>query len=157
MRRGEPPAIVVVAGLDEHARDLAPRLRAIDRIECEAMGRSAAQALRHGVIASARVWTALIDDVPQAMFGVVVGSAAEGEAIAWFLGSDRVGEAARCLIGRGPRIIAAMHEHGRVLRNFVSAENRPAIRLLEHWGFAVDADRIAVRGVAFRRFKRENK
>jgi hypothetical protein len=135
---------------------LAPRLRRIDRIECEAMGRTGEQALRHGLVASVQTWTALIDGEPEAMFGVVVACAASGEAIPWFLGGALVASHARALIGLGPEILAAMHRHGRCLCNFVSCDNRAAIRLLEHWGFFVEPEPIAVRGIAFRRFIREN-
>jgi hypothetical protein len=50
-----------------------------------------------------------------------------------------------------------MHRHGRRLCNFVSSENRQAIRLLEHWGFTVEQDHVVMREVAFRRFIREIK
>lgn len=145
----------LVPGSVNHVPVLASRLRCIDRIECEAMGRSAGQALHHGLLASARTWTALIGDEPHAMFGVVVESAATGDAIPWFLGSDQVARHARALIARGPAILDAMHGHGRRLRNFVSSDNRQAIRLLERWGFTVEHEPVVVRTVAFRRFIRE--
>jgi hypothetical protein len=91
------------------------------------------------------------------MFGVVVESAASGDAIPWFLGSDQVACHARALIAMGPVIVGAMHAHGRRLRNFVSSENRQAIRLLEHWGFTVEQDQVVIRNVAFRPFIREIK
>ncbi len=138
-----------------HIADLAGRLRAIDRAECAAMGRTGAQALRHGLLASARAWTALIDGEPHAMFGVVVESAATGDAIPWFLGSDKVARHGRLLIRLGPVILARMHRHGRALRNFVSCDNRQAIRLLELWGFFVEPEPVIVRQAAFRRFIRE--
>jgi GNAT superfamily N-acetyltransferase len=141
----------------EHVSILAKRLRPIDRIECEAMGRSAEEALRHGLFASARTWSALIGDEPHAMFGVVVESVASGHAIPWFLGSDQVARHARLLIARGPAILTAMHRHGSRLCNFVSSENRQAIRLLEHWGFTVEHELVVMRNVAFRRFIREIK
>jgi hypothetical protein len=132
-------------------------MRPIDRLECEAMGRSAEQALHHGLAASARTWTALIGDEPHAMFGVVVESVAGGCAIPWFLGSDQVGRHARLLIAQGPAILTAMHRHGRILCNFVSSDNRQAIRLLEHWGFTIEQELVVTRAVAFRRFIREIK
>ncbi len=150
-------AIRLVPADAAHVIDLAPRLRPVDRIECAAMGHSAGQALRHGLLVSAQVWTALEGDRPTAMFGVVAGSAAGGDAIPWFLGSDHVSRHARTLITQGPTIVAAMHRHGRRLCNFVSSENRQAIRLLEHWGFTVEQDHVVMREVAFRRFIREIK
>jgi GNAT superfamily N-acetyltransferase len=148
-------SIRLVPGDHTHVDALARRLRPIDRIECEAMGRSASQALRHGLAVSAQVWTALVDGEPHAMFGVVVESAAGGDAVPWFLGSDLVARHGRALIAQGPAILAAMHRHGIRLRNFVSSENRAAIRLLEHWGFTVEQELVVMRGIAFRRFIRE--
>ena len=145
----------LVPGLGEHVSELAQRLRAIDRLECEAMGHSAQSALRHGLASGARTWTAMIGDEVHAMFGVVVAPGAEGVGIPWFLGSDQVARHARLLIAQGPAILAEMHGHARSLCNFVSAENRQAIRLLEHWGFTVEPALVIVRAVGFHRFIRE--
>jgi len=148
-------SVCLVPGHHDHVSSLARRLRAIDRIECAAMGRTASQALYHGLAASAQTWTAMIDDAPHAMFGVVVENAASGDAIPWFLGSDRVGRHGRALIEHGPVVIGTMHRHGARLRNFVSSDNRQAIRLLERWGFTVEHEPVVMRSVAFRRFIRE--
>jgi len=150
-------AVRLVPARAEHVPDLAKRMRAIDRLECEAMGLCAESALRRGLATSARTWTALSGNEVQAMFGVIVVSAADGDGIAWFLGSDQVGRHARLMIAGGPAVLAEMHRYARCLRNFVSAENRQAIRLLEHWGFTVEQRLVVVRSVAFRRFIRETK
>ncbi|WP_428333242.1 hypothetical protein [Novosphingobium sp.] len=150
-------ALCVVPGHESHVAGLAKRLRAIDRMECEAMGRSAGRALCHGLAASAQVWTVMVGGEPHAMFGVVVESAAGGDAIPWFLGSDLVARHGRAMIELGPAVISAMHGHGARLRNFVSSDNRQAIRLLERWGFSVEHEQVVMRGVAFRRFIRESK
>ena len=145
----------LVPGLAEHVPELAQRMRAIDRRECEAMGHSAQSALRHGLATGARTWTAMIGGDVHAMFGVVVAPSADSEGIPWFLGSDEVARHARLLIAQGPAILAEMHGHARSLRNFVSAENRQAIRLLEHWGFTVEPALVVMRSVVFHRFIRE--
>jgi len=151
----------LVPGAIEHVPDLARRLRTIDRIECRAMGHTPEQALLQGLATSVKTWTALIGDEPHAMFGVVVASAEDydgiGWGIPWFLGSDRVPHHARQLIAQGPAIVAEMHRHADRLCNFVSSDNRQAIRLLEHWGFTVEAELVVTRAVAFRRFIREIK
>lgn len=150
-----PTAIRLVPAAPHHIDPLAARLRAIDRIECAAMGLTAAEALARGIAFSAQSWTALIDGQPQAMFGVVVECARSGAAVPWFLGSDEVAAHGAALVRLGPAIVRAMHRHGRTLRNYVSAENTRAIRLLTHWGFVVLPEPIAVRGVPFRLFIRE--
>jgi len=158
---GENAMVRLVPATADHVPQLAQRLRPIDRIECHAMGHTAAQALYHGLAAGARTWTALIGDEPHAMFGVVgepvAGDPGAASAIPWFLGSDQVARQARLLIAHGPVILAAMHCHGRRLCNFVSSDNRQAIRLLEHWGFTVEQELVVSRSVAFRRFIREIK
>jgi hypothetical protein len=155
MRSRAKSAIHLVPAHRDHVSRLATRLRPIDRIECLAMGREPGQALDHGLAASARAWTALCEGEPHAMFGVVVESVAAGNAIPWFLGSSIVAQHGRALVEQGPVIIAAMHRHGARLRNFVSSDNRQAIRLLEHWGFTVEHEPFFLRSVAFRRFIRE--
>jgi hypothetical protein len=151
----------LVPGTIEHVPDLAQRLRTIDRIECGAMGHTPEQALRHGLATGARTWTALIGDEPHAMFGVVVAPAARNDGVVcgipWFLGSDVVPRHARLLIAQGPAILADMHRYAGRLCNFVSSDNRQAIRLLEHWGFTVEQELVVTRAVAFRRFIREIK
>jgi hypothetical protein len=155
MKRSAMSAILLVPGHRDHVLRLAPRLRAIDRIECRAMGREPEQALYHGLAASARTWTALCEGEPHAMFGVVVESVAGRDAIPWFLGSSIVAQHGRALVEQGPAILQAMHRHGARLRNFVSSDNRQAIRLLERWGFTVEHEPVVMRSVAFRRFIRE--
>lgn len=155
MTRMNPSSVCLVPGHHGHVSSLALRLRPIDHIECEAMGRTANQALHHGLAASAQTWTALVDGEPHAMFGVVVESVAGGDAVPWFLGSGLVARHGRALIEQGPAMITVMHRHGARLRNFVSSDNRQAIRLLEHWGFTVENEPVVMRSVAFRRFIRE--
>lgn len=147
--------IRLVPGALDHVPLLAERLRAIDRIECAAMGLTGAEALTRGVLTSAVCWTALVDGEPQAMFGVVIECAAGGDGVPWFLGSDCVAAHGRALLRQGPGLIAAMHRHARTLRNYVSADNAQAIGLLEHWGFSVATAPILIRGLPFRRFIRE--
>lgn len=127
-------------------------MREIDRRESEAMGRTPKQALRLGLLTSEKVWTALVDGLPEAMFGVVVESLLTGEATPWFLGTDEVYRHKRELLLIGPGMIAAMRDSRR-LSNWVSADNGEAIRLLLRWGFTVGEDKTDVRGVPFLKFE----
>jgi ribosomal protein S18 acetylase RimI-like enzyme len=145
----------IVPAAYSHVNRLARDMRAIDRAECLAMGRTPKQALRHGIMASAWVRTALVDGEPQAMFGVVVESAMTGDGIPWFLGTDAVFRHGRDLIRMGPAILRDMGDSSRMLRNLVSADNAKAIRLLKRWGFTVDPEHVRVGGLPFRRFEME--
>lgn len=138
----------------KHIGRIARNIREIDRIECEAFGRTPKEALRHGLMNSAKVWTALVDDQPEAMFGVVVESVLTGDAVPWFLGTDEVYRHGRELLMWGPGLIERLRDSTLALRNLVSAENRQAIRLLRRWGFAVGKEIVNVRGVDFLPFEK---
>lgn len=118
------------------------------------MGRSAKQALRSALATSSKAWTALVDDKPEAMFGVVVESVIEGTAIPWFLGTDEVYRHGRALLMWGPGLIDRLCDSRMTLRNLVSAENTKAIRLLRRWGFTVAEEELIVRGVPFLYFEK---
>ncbi|MFD2780186.1 hypothetical protein ACFS32_02575 [Novosphingobium pokkalii] len=91
--------VVIVPAQARHVGFLARRMRAIDQIECRAMGREPKAALRHGLMASTRCWTALVDGQPHAMFGVVVESALTGRGCPGFWAPTRCGAmGARCCV-----------------------------------------------------------
>lgn len=137
-----------------HVARIANRMRATDRAECAAMGRTPRQSLRLGLLTSEKVWTATVDGLPEAMFGVVVDSVLSSEGTVWFLGTDEVYRHARELLTWGPGLVARLHDSSSVLRNVVSSDNTSAIRLLGRWGFTVDEEEVIVRGVPFRRFEK---
>jgi hypothetical protein len=130
-------------------------MRTIDRIECEAFGRSGKESLRLGLKASSIAITALRDGRPEAMFGVVPVNAIEGVGRAWFLSTDAALACARDLMERGPAVIAVLHARFRRLENMVSSDNHRAIRMLGRWGFEVEDETMMVSGVEFRPFWRE--
>ena len=130
-------------------------MREADAQECLAWGRSPKQALRIGLRASVLSFTALQVGKPIAMFGVTPINAIEGQGRAWFLGTDAILGCARDLLTVGPAVIEAMHRRFRRLENWVSTDNRRAIRLLGRWGFELGDDTMTVRGVEFRPFWKE--
>ena len=135
-----------------HARHIGPiaaAMRAIDRQECAAMGRTPKQALRLGLATSTRAMTARVDGVPHAMFGAVTTSALSGEAVLWMLGSDAVYRHGRELLAWGPSIIAQLCDSSCRASNLVSCGNTRAIRLLRRWGFAVGPQVVTSGGVDF--------
>ncbi|MAO03569.1 MAG: hypothetical protein CL804_03435 [Citromicrobium sp.] len=146
--------VEIVPARTAHVGFLARNMRAIDREECEAMGRTPKGSLRRGVMTSDVAWSAMIDGRCHAMFGVVTASALTGEAVPWFLGTDEVYRRGRELLSWGPRFIDRMGDSSMVLRNLVSARNHRAIRLLRRWGFDVGQDEVMVRGMAFLQFEK---
>lgn len=139
-----------------HVARIGNRMRAIDVAECAAMSRTPKGALRCGLATSDKAWTALVDGLPEAMFGVVVNSVLSREATPWFLGSDEVYRCGRELLMWGPGMIERFSDSTMpyTLRNVVSAANGQAIRLLKRWGFTVNEETTDVNGTPFRYFER---
>lgn len=131
-----------------HVGPIATRMREIDRAECAAFGRSAKSALRMGVASSIAI-TVFVDERPEAMLGLTVTSAIDGEGTPWMLGTDEVYRHGRALMAFGPSLVASMLETCPHLSNFVMRRNHKAIRLLKRWGFTVEPDAIAIGGKAF--------
>jgi hypothetical protein len=129
-------------------------MRPVDVQECRAFGHHPKQALRESLLASSKAFTALVDDRPEAMFGLVVNSALTGEGAPWFLGTDVVWRHARALLIFGPSLLAHFHDSTARLSGLVSGDNAAAIRLLRRWGFSVSADMSMVGGVGFCAFAR---
>lgn len=138
-----------------HINRIANNLREIDRRECEAFGRTPKQSLRLGLASSVNAWTALVDDRPEAMFGVVIESLLGGIATPWFLGTDEVYRHGRELLMWGPGMVARMSDSRTRLRNLVSSENGQAIRLLRRWGFEIADEEQEIGGIMFRAFVKE--
>ncbi len=135
-----------------HTGPIAARMRNIGRLECEAMGHSGKKALRNGLAFSDKVWTALVDGKPEALFGVVVTSAIERSGTPWFLGTDRVYHHGRDLVRLGPYFVKECVDSSRNLSNLVSVYNMKALRLLKCWGFTIGEDIILVADIPFKRF-----
>lgn len=139
-----------------HVGWLASNLRAMDRIECEALGRTPKDALRNGLRCSLQPLTALDDQrKPGAMMGVVPISMIEGEGRVWLLGTEAIYDHGRDLIAYGPWIIRHWLRTFRSLENIIAAENVRAIRLLRHWGFSFNDEPRMHGGVEFLPFRIE--
>lgn len=146
MMRAGRGVVAIVPASPAHVGRIAAAMRAIDRREAAAMGHAPKAALRAGLVASSDCWTALVDGVPAAMFGVVPVSAIDRSGRPWFLGTDAVPRQARALIALGPDIVARMHAEFAHLANHVSCENRRAIGLLRRWGFVVEEEEMVMFG-----------
>lgn len=145
--------ISVVPAQLRHVNTIARRMRAIDALECEAGGRTPKQALRDGCLFSDKAWTALVDGRPEAMFGVLTISAVEGLGSPWMLGTDVVLRHARALLLHGPHYVDAMRDSIPRLRNLVSCDNGPAIRLLRKLGFTVGDVKVMRGNMPFYQFE----
>lgn len=138
-----------------HVGPIATRMREMDQIEAEAMGRTPKESLRLGLRASHLCWTALLDGRPAAMMGVASTSLINGKGIVWLLGTEDVYRSGRALVRLGPMVIGEMLKEFRVLENVVSTQNRRAIRMLRKWGFVIGGEKQTHRGVEFVPFRVE--
>ncbi len=149
------PAVAIVPASPAHIGAIANRMRVADRIECAAMGHTPKHALRLGVRGSSLCFTAMVDGVAQAMFGLVVTSALSGQGTPWMLGSDAIYDHPRAMLRLGRRFIAAVADSTPHLSNLVAADNPRAIRYLQALGFIVEEQQIVHNGVAFRVFAQD--
>ena len=130
--REDPRVVPAVAA---HVAVLAPLLREADRREVRAaFGRPAAEILWVGFRNAKRCWTVLAGARPVAMFGV--GRRREPRiGTAWLLASPEFERFGARLRREGPYWIGVMMAGNDVLTNFVSADNRVAVRWLGWLGF----------------------
>lgn len=136
-----------------HVGPIATRMRAEDRLECEAHGHTPKQALRAGLMTSADVWTAKVDGSAHAMFGLVVRSAIGGLGTPWFLGTNEVWRHPRLMMRAGLVIVDRWTDSTPTLENLVSAANHRAIRLLRYWGFDIGSELQMIGGHPFLTFR----
>lgn len=128
-------------------------MRQADRDEVfAASGRSPADALIFSLRKSSHAWTAMIDGVPEVMFGVGDLNVLAGVGAPWLLGTDAVERHyvafLRCSVGFRDQLL----QRYSTLRNFVDVRNRASIRWLRWLGFTL-SDPVALRGHEFRLFE----
>lgn len=145
-------AVELVPAHAGHIGTIAARMRAIDRMEAAAFGRSPKQALRLGIRASSIALTAKVDGRAEAMMGLSPLCVLGGMGTPWFLGTDEVYRHGREMIAWGPKIIARFLDAYPHLENNVASCNGKAIRLLRAWGFTVEGEVQSFGGVEFHRF-----
>lgn len=132
---------------------IADSMAEIDVAECAAMGFTPAQALKEGYAHSLISWTADVDGEPQAMFGLLMGSAVTDLGHPWFLGTAAARHHARAFLEIAPDYLRRMEVFCARLDGYVSARNRPAIRWLRRMGFVVEEEQQQVmRGETMLRF-----
>jgi hypothetical protein len=144
----------VEAAHPRHIRTIANRIRAIDRLECQAFGRTPIQSLRLGLKASTPCLTFLCDGVPAAMMGVTPTSVVEGRGTVWMLGTDALDRSHRAILRLAPPILKAIERETPRLENLIAADNARSMAWLKRLGFAFDEEIRYVGGVPMRRFSK---
>lgn len=138
-----------------HVGPIAANIRQIDRIECEALGRSPKEALRGGLRASLSAFTAMEGATPLAMLGVVPVDLLAGRGTIWMLGTERVFRHGRALLTLCPLVIGDWLGTFQTLDNIISTDNHRAIRLLKRLGFTISEKVETHGGVEFVGFRIE--
>jgi len=137
---------------DDLIQYVADNMRDADRIEVAAShGYSPIVALRFGVERSKLCSVALINDVPCAVFGLVVENIATGLGVPWLLGTDLIFKHKREFIKHTRVGVDEMLELCPRLENMVHCENLKSIRWLVSMGFTM-SDPEHVNGELFMRF-----
>lgn len=122
----------------DDAGALAPRLRAADLREIQAVTRQSPLEVLLGGIAASDPCDAVVDgdDRPLAVFGVVPGEDRDTGVI-WLLGSDELVERPFAFLRRSRAAIDALLGRYRTLWNVVDARNEVHVRWLRWCGFVI--------------------
>jgi len=147
--------IKIVPADESHIACLARDMRAMDCMECRAVGREPEEALKKVMETSLWCITALDDDKPIAMLGVVARNMIEAKGIPWMLGSEKIYESTRDIVTLAPHIVRMMRETFSSLENLVSVDNHRAISFLRHYGWKLTDERHMIGGVEFAKFTDE--
>lgn len=128
-------------------------MRQADRDEVWASsGKTPRQALAFSLRNSSGAWTALVDGVPEVMFGVGDLNVLAGVGAPWLLGTDAV-ERHYVAFLRGSVVWRdQLLRRYPTMRNLVDVRNKASIRWLRWLGFTF-SEPISVRGHAFRLFE----
>ena len=135
----------VVPATLEHARALAPILRAADVAELAELCREPLESLEQSVAGSSEAFAVFVDGEIVGIFGVYPRSVISDEAFPWLLGSETMATHARAIMVFSRNWVEEKRKQFRYLHNYVSPHNVAAIRWLRWLGFTV-SDRLTPLG-----------
>ena len=145
----------IVDAQREHVAHLAAHMREADRREVWASGRHTPyEALAVSLEGSARVWTAVLDGRPAAMWGVGrAGCLLSDLGRPWLLATDVIEKAGRLeFLRRSREFVGLMRAEFPRLENYVHARNTLSIKWLRWCGFVLDKAPVSINGEDFFRF-----
>lgn len=135
--------------------ELASRMRACDRLECEALGQAdLRQAVAESVDASEWACAAFVDGALVSIGGVSPQSLISDDAAPWMLSVEGIERYGRGVLAHAPRGLAFMQERYQRLSNVVHAHNRTAIRFIRWCGFSI-GEAMEINGEQFLPFSWE--
>jgi hypothetical protein len=132
--------VTILPATKEHARQMAPLMRAADQDEVRASGGyEPIDALLEALAWSAEAYAGFIDGELACLFGIVPGTFLTGEAVPWLLTSSVVQRKPRAFLRASREVIADWMGKYPVLVQQVDARYAQALRWAAHVGFQVEA------------------
>lgn len=149
----------IVQAEPEHILPIADEMRICDVREIFATALATPEeALEQGLTHGKECYTALVNDRPAIMFGVVTGNLLTGTGIPWLLATDDVKRVKKKFIMNSLPYVESFASQYRVLENYVHVDNKDSIRWLEWCGFElVEKVRYGMTQELFWRFRKEGK
>jgi len=150
--------ISIESATEADARELAPVLRAADRLEIERLlgQHDPLEPLLASVHGAREAWTGRADGEIVCMWGVCPATLIGPTGIPWLLGSDLVPLHRKAFLRENKRWVAHALDLFPLLRNVVDARYAEAIRWLRWLGFTLHAPRaMGVHGEDFIPFTME--
>jgi hypothetical protein len=129
--------IEIVKATLEHVPGIAVNMRPADVAEVHALGKTPERTLANGIRHSDFAWYCAVDGKPACIGGVATVSVLGGVGMPWLLGTDVVEKNPRALMTKSAIYLRMMRANYTLLRNYVDARNRVAIRWLERVGFEI--------------------
>lgn len=122
----------------EDAAIIGANIRELDRLELEASTKlTPSEAVAESIALSVACWTAVLDEVPIASFGVTSISMIGGVGSPWLLGSSDCDRVTVPFVRLTRDYIPAMLSLFPKLENLVDARNVKSIRWLRRLGFNI--------------------
>lgn len=147
--------ILIIPARAAHIRSIARRMRQADRDEiAAASGRSPGRALAFSLRKSSLAYTAMVDGVPEVMFGVGDINVLTRTGAPWLLGTDAVTTHYVAFLRGSVNWREQLLRRYRVLMNAVDDRNTASKRWLRWLGFTLGEPRpLGVERKPFRVFE----
>ena len=135
---------------------IAQRMRAADAKGVYDSHRlSPCQALLIGMKARGNCWTILGDGIPEGMVGIIPMSLFSDRGLPWMLGTDVLVEDKTLFIRLTRKLFEDAVDGFNYLENYISTENKIALRWVESMGFNIEDVPVVLNGVPFKRVYKE--
>lgn len=146
--------ISIIPATDEHAVQVASRLRLEDALEARALSvLSPLEVVRGSIALSFSAWTWKVDDEPGCIFGLA-GDMIGQSAMPWLLTTDLVKRHRKAFWRDSREVVRLMRETHPDLSGYCDARYAASVGWLKRLGFALDGPmQLGPFGMLFYRFR----